>query len=214
MDLFFHPFSSYSQKALMAFYEKNIEFNSMVLDGGEEITQKFNEIWPIGRFPILMDDGNFIFEATAIIEYLEVKFPQTTQLIPQDAFAAQEARMWDRFFDNYVMSPMQHLVDTALGREADNHDRWVLALEKAYKIIDDRMKKRQWACGNDFTIADCAAAPSLLYADWAHQISNEYPNLHAYRQRLLKRPSYARAFDNARAFRNYFPLGAPTDRDL
>ena len=74
MDLFFHPFSSYSQKALMAVYEKNIEFNSMVLDGGEEITQKFNEIWPIGRFPILMDDGNFIFEATAIIEYLELSF--------------------------------------------------------------------------------------------------------------------------------------------
>jgi len=58
----------------------------------------------------------------------------------------------------------------------------------------------------------CAAARSLFYADWAHPIAPGLAHARAYRQRLLARPSVARAVDEARPFRAYFPLGAP-DRD-
>ena len=85
-------------------------------------------------------------------------------------------------------------------------------LDTSYAWLDERMAGRTWAVGETFTLADCAAAPSLFYADWTHRIPEQYANLAAYRARLLQRPSFARAVDEARRFRHYFPLGAP-DRD-
>ena len=84
-------------------------------------------------------------------------------------------------------------------------------LDKAYRWLDDYMAGREWAAG-DFSLADCAAAPQLFYADWTYAIPQEFANVHAYRQRLIERPSFARAIDEARPYRSYFPLGAP-DRD-
>src|SRR5439155_25356324 len=85
-------------------------------------------------------------------------------------------------------------------------------LDTAYRWLNGRMTGRSWAAGDVFSLADCAAAPALFYADWAHPIAEELANLHAYRQRLLARPSFARAVDEARPYRPLFPLGAP-DRD-
>jgi glutathione S-transferase len=74
------------------------------------------------------------------------------------------------------------------------------------------MASREWAVNDSFSLADCAAGPSLFYADWTYRIPARFANLHAYRQRLLARPSFARAINEARPYRAYFPLGAP-DRD-
>jgi len=73
------------------------------------------------------------------------------------------------------------------------------------------MAEREWASGA-FSLADCSAAPGLFYADWAHAIDPAFASLRAYRARLLARPSVARAVDEARPYRPFFPLGAP-DRD-
>jgi len=213
IQLFSHPFSSYCQKAKTALYEKGIAFEEKMLDGSEPVAGEFAGLWPIGRFPILTDGGRLVFEATGIIEYIEARYPDSPRLIPTDPIAAAEARMWDRFFDNYIGYPQQRLVYAAIGREHDDGgDRWREQLNTAYALLDKRMADREWAAG-DFGIADCAAAPHLLYADWSHEIPGTFTALKAYRARLLARPSYARALDEARPFRSYFPLGAPEGRD-
>jgi glutathione S-transferase len=211
-----HPFSSYVQKAKTAFYEKGIVFESKMIDGSEPVASELAALWPILRFPVLVDDGRFVFEATGIIEYLEARFPSTAPLIPANPLVAAEVRMWDRFFDNYVNTPQGRLVFMAIGREPDDGRGGATCksmLETAYALLDRRMSDRTWAVGESFSMADCAAAPALLYAEWTHAIPERFAAVHAYRRRLLGRPSYARALDDARPYRHLFPLGAPVDRD-
>ena len=216
LKLYLHPFSSYCQKAETAFYEKGIAFETRMLDGSEPVASEFAALWPLGKFPLLRDGDRLIFEATGIIEYLEAQYPETAKLIPEDPAQAAEVRMWDRFFDNYISYPQQRIVYLAIGREPDDGDcgaRWKGALDTAYSVLDQRMAGREWASGDHFSLADCAAAPALLYADWSHPIRAQFAHVRAYRSRLLARPSYARALDEARPYRALFPLGAPEGRD-
>lgn len=214
--LYLHPLSSYSQKAKTAFYEKNLPFEVKLLDGSEPVASEFAAKWPIRRFPVLEHGGDFIFEATSIIEYIDMLHPGEQPLIPRDAATAIRVRMWDRFFDNYTQYPQQRMVNAALGREMEPDDgyvRWRQALETAYAILDRHMKGRRWAAGESFSLADCSAAPALLYADWAHPMAQHFEHARAYRARLLQRPSYARALNEARPYRHLYPLGAPIGRD-
>ena len=217
LQLFFHPFSSYSQKALIALYENDIPFTPRVLSPEDPATgAEFARRWPLKRFPILVDGERTILEATAVVEYLDAVHPGPVRLIPSDPLAAIDVRMMDRVFDNYVSTPQQRVVYDAL-RAPDARDAQGVAearsmLETSYAWLDERMAGREWASGDAFSLADCAAAPALFYADWTHPIDARFENLIAYRQRLLARPSFARAVDAARPFRPYFPLGAP-DRD-
>jgi len=214
LTLYSHPFSSYCQKAITALYEKGIAFEAKLLDGSEPVKSEFAALWPIGKFPVLVAGGRLVFEATSIIEHLDALYPDSQRLIPGDALQAAEVRMWDRFFDNYVAYPQQRLVYAALGREVDDGGaKWKAALDMAYALLDGRMAGREWAAAEQFSLADCAAAPFLLYAHWTHPIGEQFRNLWAYRDRLLARPSYARALDEARPYRHYFPLGAPVGRD-
>jgi glutathione S-transferase len=215
LELFAHPFSSYCQKALIAFYENDIPFAYRMMEDpgvGEELAS----LWPIKRFPILRENGRVVLEASIIIEYLQVHHPGPVKLVPEDPDLAIEARMLDRVFDNYVMTPQGRCVYDAL-RPPENRDPYGVEearrmLETSYAWLDRRMEGRTWAVGETFTLADCAAAPSLFYADWTHPIPERFSHLLAYRARLLQRPSFARAVDEGRRFRHYFPLGAP-DRD-
>jgi len=217
MQLFAHPFSSFSQKALIAFYENDVPFEYRVLDRGDGRTMaEFKALWPLERFPILLDEDRTVVEATAIIEYLAIRHPGPIALVPGDASAAVDVRMMDRVFDLYVSTAQARIVFNAIRPEGDRDpygDREARAmLDAAYRWLDGRMKDRTWASGDAFSMADCAAAPALFYADWTHPIDASFENLHAYRRRLLSRPSFARAVDEARPYRSYFPLGAP-DRD-
>lgn len=214
--MYLHPLSSYSQKAKTAFYEKKLEFETRLLDGSEPVASEFAELWPIKRFPVLRHDDNFIFEATSIIEYIDTLEPGAQPLIPQESAKANAVRMWDRFFDNYIQYPQQRIVYAAIGREMKLEDggaRWRAAFETAYTILEAQMKDREWVVGDTFSLADCAAAPALLYADWTHPIDARFENVRAYRRRLLARPSYAQALDEARPYRHLFPLGAPEGHD-
>jgi glutathione S-transferase len=212
LAMYLHPFSSYSQKAIMAFYEKGVPFEPLLLGGDETVGREFAALWPVQRFPVLVDGTKLVFEATGIIEYLDALHP-SPPLIPQERLAAAEVRMWDRFFDNYVNTPQQRIIFAAVGREPDHAAQWRADLETAYAVLDRRMDGREWAAGEAFSLADCAAAPALLYADWTWKISAKFEHVHAYRARLLARPSYARALDEARPYRHLFPLGAPEGRD-
>lgn len=217
LQLYAHPFSSYCQKVLVALYENGTPFAYRVLGpddakAGEELAA----LWPLKRFPVLVDGKETILESTVIIEHLSLAHPGRNGLLPTDAKAALPVRMMDRFFDNYVMTPMQRIVFDHI-REPKDRDPYGVAearamLDAAYQWLDGRLASREWACGSDFGMADCAAAPALFYADWVHEIDVAFPNTRAYRARLLARPSFARAVDEARPFRSWFPPGAP-DRD-
>ncbi|HEX5045998.1 MAG TPA: glutathione S-transferase family protein [Gammaproteobacteria bacterium] len=213
MKLYAHPFSSYCQKVLMALYENATPFELEMLGGDERISAEHAKLWPLKRMPVLADGNRAVAEATIIIEYLDVHHAGAVRFIPAEAEQAIDVRFMDRFFDNYVMTPMQKIVGDSL-RPSTSRDPHGVAdarrtLDTAYGWLDERMARRTWAANDSFGLADCAAAPSLFYADWAHPMGDSFPNVRAYRQRLLARPSFARAVDEARPFRPLFPLGAP-----
>jgi glutathione S-transferase len=212
--LFAHPFSSYCQKVLIALYENDTAFEMRML-GPEDPTAHadLQRLWPLQRFPVLTDGDRTVVEASIIIEYLGLHHPGSAVLIPQAQDAALAVRTLDRIFDNYIMTPMQKLVGNQLRPEADR-DAYGVAqaratLATAYAWLNQTLAGRSWAAGEDFSLADCAAAPALFYADWALGIDPALVHLRAYRTRLLARPSVARAVDEARPYRHLFPLGAP-----
>jgi glutathione S-transferase len=213
--LYAHPFSSYCQKALIALYENDTAFVYRMLSDAQAAAE-LEALWPLKRFPVLVDEGRTVMEASIIIEHLALYHPGPVRLIPSDARAALAVRAMDRFFDNYIMTPQQKIVLDSI-RAAENRDRHGVAearsmLDVAYRWLDGKMAGRDWAAGDGFSLADCAAAPALFYADWSHPIGETFANVRAYRRRLLARPSFARAVDEARPYRRFFPLGAP-DRD-
>jgi glutathione S-transferase len=217
LALYGHPFSSYTQKVLIALYENGTPFEFREL--GPETPQhaaEWQRRWPMGKFPLLVDGDRSVVEASIIIEHLHLNHAGPVRLLPADPMAALDVRFLDRFFDLHVMDAMQVAVDSKLGRVPIKSDEGLALaterLERAYAWLDGALAGRTWATGEAFSLADCAAAPSLFYADWIYQIPQTYPVLRAYRARLLARPSFARAVDEARYFRPHFPLGAP-DRD-
>ena len=217
LALYGHPFSSYTQKVLVALYENDTAYEFRCI--GPETPQHAAEWlrrWPLHKFPLLVDGDRNVTESSIIIEYLQLRYPGPVSLLPADPLAALEVRFMDRFFDLHVMSAVQHAVNGALtGDPVKRAEGLAYAAEKlecANAWLEGKLAGKTWAAGEDFTLADCAAAPALFYADWTHRISEAYPVLRAYRARLLARPSFARAVEEARYFRAYFPLGAP-DRD-
>ncbi len=217
LQLFGHPFSSYTMKALIALYENETPFDFRILDPDHpENTAELARRWPVARFPLLVDGATTVFETSAIIEHLMAFHAGPVPLIPADAKAAVPVRMLDRVFDSHVMGPMQAIVFDARRPEEARDPYGVAqartALETIYAWLDHALAERQWAAGDAFTLADAAAAPALFYADWAHPIGDALTTIKAYRARLLARPSFARCVDDARPYRRFFPLGAP-DRD-
>jgi glutathione S-transferase len=217
LELFGHPFSSYTMKALIALYENGTPFNFRILDPDHpENVAELARRWPIARFPLLVDGGTTVFETSAIIEHLVAFHGGPVPLIPADAQDAVPVRMLDRVFDCHVMGPMQVIVLDA-RRPEDARDSYGVAqartaLDTIYAWLDHVLAGREWAAGDVFTLADAAAAPALFYADWAHPIGDDHTTLKAYRARLLARASFARCIQDARPYRRFFPLGAP-DRD-
>ncbi len=213
--LYAHPFASYCQKVLIALYENATPFTFKLVATPDDF-EELGKLWPFRQFPVLVDGDATLIEATIVIEYLDTFRRGATRFVPDDARAALDVRFMDRFFDNYVHTPMQAVVYDKLRAEHERDARTVAdareKLEAAYRWLDQRMAGREWASGETFTLADCAAGPALFYADWVHRIDATYTNVVAYRERLNARPSFKRAIDEARPFRQYFPLGAP-ERD-
>jgi glutathione S-transferase len=217
LTLYAHPFSSYCQKVLVALYETGLPFTVAELSPeNPEAGADWMRLWPLRRMPILVDDGRMVAESSIIIEHLGLEHPRPVRLLPEDPRAALDVRFMDRIFDLHVQTPMQGIVAAAIrGQDPVTAPGMAQAresLERTYAWLDETLAGRAWAVGEDFTMADCAAAPALFYADWTHPIPERLATLRAYRARLLARPSMARAVDEARPYRPLFPLGAP-DRD-
>jgi len=215
LTLYAHPFSSYCKKVLIALWENDIPFTYRHLEDPGAAEERA-ALWPLGRFPVLVDEGGTIVESTIIIEHLDLHYPGRVRWLPKDPDAALEVRFMDRFFDHYVMTAMQGPVFEALRTDGGRMEAVMAeakkALETAYAWLEGKLAGRTHAAGETLSMADCAAAPSLFYADWVHQIGPQFPVLRAYRSRLLEWPSFRRAVEEGRPYRHYFPLGAP-DRD-
>ncbi len=217
LTLYAHPFSSYCQKVIIALYEIGAPFELKFLSQDTPANgAAFASLWPIQHMPVLVDDGTPVREATIIIEHLDLFHAGAPPLVPADPRAALRTRFLDRVFDNYVMTPRQRIVFDFIRPEGARDPYGVAKardlLDRAYAWLDGELPREEWACGQDFSLSDCSAAPALLYADWVHQIPAAAATLRDYRQRLLTRPSVKRTVDEARPFRHLFPPGAP-ERD-
>jgi len=215
LQFFGHPFSSYTQKVLIALWADQTPFEYRMI--GPDHPDNFHELKrhsPFGQFPLLIDEGTAVFESTPIIEHLQAHHPGPAKWIP-DGDTGRRVRFLDRFFDLHVMHNMQSVVADALRPEGSRDSYGVARARERLNTAYDWLETQfdgEWAAGTMFTLADCAAAPSLFYADWVERIGPARPKLAAYRARLLAHPVVARAVDEGRPYRAFFPLGAP-DRD-
>jgi len=212
LTLYFHPLASYCHKVLIALYENDTPFQPINVDlSNASERAALLQLWPIGKFPVLRDDARdqTLPESTVIIEYLDRHYPGRTRFLSDDADLALQTRLRDRFYDLYVHEPMQKIVGDRM-RSPDKKDP--LGVEEArtrlstsYGMIDREMSERSWAIGDAFSLADCAAAPALFYANEVWPIGEEHTGARAYFNRLKARPSYARVLAEAAPYFAMFP---------
>jgi glutathione S-transferase len=211
--LYQHPFALYCWKALIALYERDVPFSSELVEGDRSAVAA---LWAPASIPLLVDDGVVVAESSTIIEWLDCH-GDAPPLIPTDPDRALQARLWDRVADGYLATPVQKIVGDAL-RPSDAKDQYGVseahaALDLACATLDHQLHRSahdDWLAGADFTLADCAAAPALHYADVVHRLDRAaHPALGAYCDRVFARPSVARVIDQARPYRELFPLPWP-----
>lgn len=210
LTLHMHPLASYCWKVLLALYETGIPFQTVEIDGHPTENAAYANLWPIAKMPLLQDGEVVVPESSIIIDYLQVRHRGSIDLIPADADAAREVRLWDRFFDLYVHTPMQKIVLDRLrpdsGRDPVGVDEARDTLDTAYAMLDRMLTARPWAAGDTFSMADCAAMPPLFYVDAVHPYRAAYPALSAYFERLVGRPSAQRVIREAQPWMHCFPF--------
>lgn len=211
-ELYYHPLSSFCQKAMMAFYEADAPYEPVLLEYDRpETTQRLRALWPVGKFPVLRDTktDRVVPEATIIVEYLVQHVPGAAHLLPSDPDLACEVRLQDRFFDLHISVPVQKIVGNRLRPENAKDPLGVeearTALRTAYGVLDARMATRRWAIGEAFTMADCAAAPALFYADMQEPLGEAFPHTASYLGRLKARLSFARVLNEAAPYLHMVP---------
>jgi len=212
LTLYFHPLASFCWKPLIALYENGTPFEPHIVDLGDERSgAELKRLWPIGKFPVLRDEtaDRTIPESSIIIEYLAQHYPGRTQLVPADPEAARQTRLCDRFYDLHVNVPMQKVVTDRL-RPAGKNDPFGVEqakalLKTACGMVDQEIATKTWAMGDAFSMADCAAAPALFYADKVMPFAATHKNVAGYLDRLMRRPSFARAVEEAQPYFALFP---------
>ncbi|MFU0506559.1 glutathione S-transferase family protein [Pseudaminobacter sp. NGMCC 1.201702] len=212
----YHPLASFCWKALIALYENDTPFQPVIVDLGNEASRaQFLKLWPIGKMPVLRDDARdqTVPETTIIIEYLDRHYSGRTRFIPQDTDLALQTRLRDRFYDHYVHQPMQKIVTDRIRPAGSNDAHGVeqakSMLATAYRMIDETMSANRWAMGEAFTLADCAAAPALFYANKVLPFEQTHANVARYLGRLMQRPSFARVVEEAQPYFGLFPQERP-----
>jgi len=211
IQIYGHPLASFYWKVLIALYEREVPFEFLMVDAEHpQHAEAVSRLAPTGQFPVLVDGDRTVIESAAIIEYLDLHHGDAQPMIPADPRAAIEARQMDSVFDDYVMAPLTRMVLNILRaedkRDASADVESKAMLDKSYAWLNRWMAKREWAANNVFGVADCAAASALFYAHWGYPIPESLTALRDYRARLLARPSIARVVDEARPWREYFPL--------
>lgn len=214
LTLYLHPLSSYCHKVLIGLHENTTPFTAASVDLGDpDERAMLLKLWGIGKFPVLQDEarGNVVPESSIIIEYLDRYYPGATRFVPEDFDVAREVRLKDRFYDLHIHNHMQKVVGDRLRPAGSKDPQGVedakTRMRVAYDIAEREMASRRWAAGDDFSMADCAAAPALFYAAKVLPYADSHPHLAAYLERLKARPSYARVLRDAEPYFHMFPQG-------
>ncbi|MCU0070131.1 glutathione S-transferase family protein [Pseudomonas koreensis] len=209
LTLYYHPLSSYCHKALIALYEHGVAFEKRLIDLSSEAERaELQALWPLVKFPVLRDHARqrTVPESSVIIEYLDHQPGQSKRLIPEDWEAALDVRLWDRYFDHYVMTPMQQIVaDRIQSANGDLSSQRAL-LATAYGMLEQQLADREWIASADFSLADCSAAPALFYASTLVPFAAGQPRLSAYFERLVQRPSFSRVIEEAKPWFDFYPF--------
>jgi glutathione S-transferase len=209
LTLYYHPLASFCHKVLIALYEHGAPFEGRIIDLGNPAERaELQAVWPLAKFPVLRDHarGRDVPESSVIIEYLDQYISGGARLIPEDWEAALEVRLWDRFFDNHVQGPMQAIVAETFGAVRRDMAGERQALGTAYGMLEERMATRTWVAGDDFSMADCAAAPALFYAATLVPFGPQHVHLQAYVERLMARASVARVIIEAKPYFSMYPF--------
>jgi len=213
LKLYFHPLASFCHKALIALYENGIPFEPIIVDLADQASSAaFQKVWPMAKMPVLRDEtrDRTVAESSTVIEYLDAFYPGATRFLPPNPDSAWQTRMWDRFYDHYVQEPMQKIVTDRLRPVGQNDAHGVeqakRQLLEAYKVAEPMMQAKNWTMGDEFTLADCAAAPALFYANTVLPFGSTEKNLSAYLDRLMARHSFARVLEEARPYFALFPM--------
>jgi glutathione S-transferase len=212
LTLHYHPLSSFCWKALVALYENGVPFTPKLVDLGNPAERAaLLNLWPIGKFPVLSDDARneVVPESSVVIEYLERHYPGRARLIPDDADLALQTRLRDRFYDLYVHLPMQKIMGDRLRPDGKQDPHGVeearAQLRTSYAMIEGQMAAGNWVMGDDFSLADCAAAPALFYGSMVVPFVDGQKNLAAYFERLKARPSFVRVLREAEPYFGMVP---------
>jgi glutathione S-transferase len=213
LTLYLHPLASYCHKVLIGLYENAVPFTPVTVDLADPASAaELLDRWPVGKIPVLHDAarGQTVPETTIILDYLQAHFPGPARLIPDDPDAAIAARLWDRFFDLYVSTPMQKLVFDSFrpegGHDTIGVDDAKGLLSTAYGMIEKHLDAKSWLAGEAFTIAECSAAPALFFAETLVPFTGAYPKVATYFDRLMARPSVARVYDEAKPYLHFYPF--------
>jgi glutathione S-transferase len=209
LTLYYHPLASYCHKVLIALYENGVDFEKRLVDlGNAEDRAALQALWPLAKFPVLHDaarDRN-VPESTVIIDYLDHYFPTAHPLIPADWEAAQQVRLWDRIVDNHLHDTMQDIVwDRIIGAQGDM-GRARASINTVYTMLDQQLAQRTWMGGDDFSLADCAAAPALFFATTLEALPAGLVHATRYFKQLMERPSVARTLEEAKPYFSMYPF--------
>lgn len=213
LKLHYHPLSSYCHKVLISLYENGTPFEPVFVDLDDPKSRDaFLKLWPIGKFPVIEDmarDGWMVPESSIIIEYLDHYYPGKTRFIPANADLARQVRMRDRFFDLHIHTHMQKVMGDVLRPDGKKDplgvDQAIAAMRTALAMVESEIGKNTWIMGEDFTLADCSAAPALYYSNRIVPLAKEFPNTNSYLNRLMQRPSYARVLKEAEPYFHLLP---------
>jgi glutathione S-transferase len=209
LTLYYHPLSSYCHKVLIALYENGVHFERRLINLGEEADRaELSALWSLAKFPVLKDDEREVAlpESSIIIEHLDRHYPSTHTLLPLDADAALQVRLWDRIIDNHVHSPLQRIVADKITNARANMDGLRETIGIAYAILDRQLAGRDWLAADHFTLADCAASPALFYASTLQAFPSDCGRLAGYFERLMARPSVHRTLEEAKPWFHLYPF--------
>jgi len=212
--LHYHPLSSFCWKVLIALYENDTRFEPKLINLGDAASRAaFAALWPMAKMPVLEDRARVrtLPETSIIIDYLDLHYPGPIRFVPEDPDSARTVRLWDRICDNYLQGPMQKIVGDRLRPDGEKDPFGVAeargSLARAMDLFERQVSERRGTTGDDFTLADCAAAPALFYADKVMPIAQSHPNAQALLERLKARPSFTRVLAEAEPYFQYFPAG-------
>ncbi|MEZ5939327.1 MAG: glutathione S-transferase family protein [Hyphomonadaceae bacterium] len=215
LKLYYHPLASFCWKPLIALYELETPFEPVLIDLADETSRnELARVWPLLKFPVLVDAAReaTVAEASVIVDYLD-QFHRpadgSRRMIPADPDHAWRARMWDSFCDSYLQAPMQAVVADHFrppgGKDPIGVQQSRDMIAAAYGVFETAMAQKTWAAGETFSLADASAAPALFYCDLLVPLKDRWPNLDAYLDRLMARPSFARVLEAAEPWFPNFP---------